>query len=75
MDSNIEPRRFEVSQRMSDDTLVTDPETSMPVIRVISGGSGILVEGLKKNTIVDKLSPAATACGCGCGTKSGFHKH
>jgi predicted nucleic acid-binding Zn ribbon protein len=73
MDTNIEPRRFEVFQRMSDDTLVTDPESGLPVIRVISGGSGILAEGLKKNTIVDKLSPAATACGCG--TKSGFHKH
>jgi predicted nucleic acid-binding Zn ribbon protein len=73
IDENIEPRRFEVFQRMSDKSLLTDPESGLPVIRVISGGTGILAKGLKKNTLVDKLSPAATACGCG--TKSGHHKH
>jgi predicted nucleic acid-binding Zn ribbon protein len=33
-------RRFEVQQRMSEAPLTKDPETGLPVQRVISGGIG-----------------------------------
>lgn len=71
-DSETTPRRFEVIQKMSDEPLATDPETGLPVKRLISGGVGIKLKGLKRSTQVNKLSPAATACGCatGCG-----HRH
>ena len=43
--SKVKPRRFEVVQKMSDPPLKTDPETGLPVRRVISGGSGIVTHG------------------------------
>ena len=39
------PRRFEVQQKMSDPPLTTDPETGLPVRRVIVGGSGWVTHG------------------------------
>lgn len=39
------PRRFEVEQRMSDPPLTKDPETGLPVRRVIVGGSGLVTHG------------------------------
>ncbi len=36
------PKRFEIQQRMSDEPLVTHPETGEPVRRVISGGLGTI---------------------------------
>jgi predicted nucleic acid-binding Zn ribbon protein len=39
------PRRFEVVQKMSDPPLTKDPETGLPVRRVISGGSGMVSHG------------------------------
>ena len=39
------PRRFEVEQKMSDPPLKTDPETGLPVRRVIIGGSGLVTHG------------------------------
>lgn len=39
------PRRFEVVQKMSDPPLKTDPETGLPVRRVIIGGSGWVTHG------------------------------
>lgn len=39
------PRRFEVEQKMSDPALTTDPETGLPVRRVITGGSGVVSHG------------------------------
>ena len=64
------PRRFEIVQKMSDDPLKIDPETGVPVKRVISGGQGYRQKGLKRSATVDKTSPAATACGC-----AGGHGH
>jgi len=58
------PRRFEVFQRMSDATLTRDPDTGALVKLVITGGIGIKLTGLKRSTVVNKKSPAATACGC-----------
>lgn len=37
-DSGEPPRQFEVKQSMNDDALTLDPETGLPVRRVISGG-------------------------------------
>lgn len=39
------PRRFEVEQKMSDAPLTKDPETGLPVKRVITGGSGLVMRG------------------------------
>jgi predicted nucleic acid-binding Zn ribbon protein len=41
----IKPRRFEVEQKMSDPPLKADPETGLPVRRVIVGGSGLVTHG------------------------------
>lgn len=40
------PRRFEVQQSMKDAALTKDPETGLPVRRVITGGSGNIMRGL-----------------------------
>jgi predicted nucleic acid-binding Zn ribbon protein len=47
-------RRFEVQQSMKDDPLTKDPETGLPVKRVILGGYGIMTK-------------AAASAGCGSG--------
>lgn len=39
------PRQFEVEQKMSDPALTHDPETGLPVRRVIIGGSGWITRG------------------------------
>ncbi len=72
-----EPRRFEVFQRMSDEPLTEDPLTGEPVRRIISGGIGLKLGVLRRSTVVDKQSPAATACGCATGRphRHGAHKH
>ena len=40
-----QPRRFEVEQKMTDPPLTKDPETGLPVRRVITGGSGLVTHG------------------------------
>jgi predicted nucleic acid-binding Zn ribbon protein len=67
-----EPRRFEVFQRMSDEPLTHEPESGEPVRRIITGGIGLKLGVLKRSTVVDKSSPAATACGCATGRP---HRH
>jgi predicted nucleic acid-binding Zn ribbon protein len=42
---NQRSRRFEMEQKMSDPPLKTDPQTGLPVRRVITGGSGIVTRG------------------------------
>jgi len=71
-DSSDEPQRFEITQRMSDPTLTEDPVTGQPVRRIITGGIGIKLGVLRRSTVVDKKSPAATACGCASGKP---HRH
>jgi len=66
------PRRFEVFQRMSDAALTAVPETGQPVRKIITGGNGLKLGVLKRSTVVDKKSPAATACGCATGRP---HRH
>ena len=72
VDSESEPRRFEVTQRMTDDPLKTDPVSGETVKRIITGGVGIKLKGLKRSTVVNKRSAAATACGCATGKP---HRH
>ena len=43
--SKQKPRRFEVEQKMSDLALTKDPESGVPVRRVITGGSGVVTHG------------------------------
>jgi hypothetical protein len=66
-DSATETRRFELFQRMMDERLQTDPQTGEPVRRIITGGLGIRRKVLKRSTVVNKSSAAATACGCATG--------
>ena len=42
---NQRVRRFEMEQKMSDPPLKVDPQTGLPVRRVITGGSGIVTHG------------------------------
>lgn len=69
---NDKPRRFEIFRSMSDPSLTEDPETGLPVRMIITGGSGIRLGVLRRSTVVDKKSPAATACGCATGRP---HRH
>jgi predicted nucleic acid-binding Zn ribbon protein len=39
------PRRFEIEQKMSDPALTHDPESGLPVRRIIIGGSGLVTRG------------------------------
>ncbi len=39
------PRQFEVVQKMTDDALTHDPESGLPVRRIIVGGSGNIMRG------------------------------
>jgi predicted nucleic acid-binding Zn ribbon protein len=71
-DPGVEPRRFEVFQRMADGALTRDPETGEAVRQIITGGNGIKLGVLKRSTVVNKRSPAATACGCATGRP---HRH
>ena len=74
-EEGINTRRFEVFQSMSEDPLKVDPETGEPVIRVSTGGVGISFKGLNRSTVVNKRSPAATACGCASGRGHNHHHH
>ena len=73
-ESDAEPRRFEVFQRMSEAPLKFDPVSGAPVRKIITGGSGIRLQGLKRSTVVNKKSAAATACACASGSQGGSHK-
>ncbi len=70
--SETEPRRFELFQRMTDERLKFDPQSGEPVRRIITGGLGIKRNVLRRSTVVNKRSAAATACGCATGRP---HRH
>nr|VFJ56480.1 MAG: hypothetical protein BECKFW1821A_GA0114235_106118 [Candidatus Kentron sp. FW]VFJ60178.1 MAG: hypothetical protein BECKFW1821B_GA0114236_10546 [Candidatus Kentron sp. FW]VFJ69945.1 MAG: hypothetical protein BECKFW1821C_GA0114237_102040 [Candidatus Kentron sp. FW] len=69
--SSIEPRRFEVEQRMADEPLATDPDTGLPVRRVITGGVGFLsAEGGMGGSLASEPAMGGSCCStgmCGCG--------
>ena len=50
------PRRFEVQQGMMDDPLTHDPETGLPVKRIITGGSGVIFSGTSILSMISKGS-------------------
>ena len=56
--------RFEFQQSIHDDPLTCHPESGEPIKKIIVAGAAIRIPGLKRSTVVNKLSPAATACGC-----------
>jgi predicted nucleic acid-binding Zn ribbon protein len=60
-------RRFEVEQRMSEKPLVKDPDSGLPVRRVISGGLGF--------TGVECRSSGGAAPAGGCGAPGCGHAH
>lgn len=74
-DAKTTARRFEVIQRMSDPALTEDPDTGEPVKRVITGGVGIKLPGLKRSTVVNKKSAAATPCGCATSVMKRLHHY
>ena len=56
--------RFEIVQGMRDEPLSVHPRTGEPVRRVITGGTGVLGQPVRRSTVVDKSLAAATPCGC-----------
>lgn len=78
-DAESAPPRFEIFQRMTDAALTHHPETGQPVRRIVTGGVGMHLGVLRRSTVVDKKSPAATACGCATGLlpdgKGHVHHH
>lgn len=56
-------QRFEFSQGINEPALRRHPKTGEPLKRVIQAPA-IRIQGLRRSTVVDRLSPAATACGC-----------
>lgn len=56
--------RFEFKQSIHDASYVVHPESGRPIKRVIVPGVAIRIKSLRRSTVINKLSPAATACGC-----------
>ncbi len=56
-------RQFEIFQRMSDAALTKDPDSGLPVRRIISGGAGVTGLSPKGDS-----AAGGSACqpGCGC---------
>jgi len=54
---------YEFKQSIHDPALTQHPQNQEPVQRVIQVPA-VRIQGLKRSTTVNKLSPAATACGC-----------
>ena len=55
--------RFEIKQSIHDAPMEHHPESREPIKKIITAAA-IRLPGLKRSTVVNKLSPAATACGC-----------
>lgn len=66
-DDPAKVRQFEVEQRMSEKPLEKDPQSGLPVRRVISGGLGF--------TGVECRSGGQTPPAGGCGAPSCGHAH
>lgn len=61
---DVTPKRFEVRQGFDEPVLTSDPETGIPVRRVISGGMAVMSKGAQP------LPDPGPGCGpgtCGCG--------
>jgi predicted nucleic acid-binding Zn ribbon protein len=66
VDTAQPPRRFEVKQSMKDAALTHDPETGLPVRRVLGANINFLAAD---NTGAAVSSPGSSgaSCGTGCG--------
>jgi predicted nucleic acid-binding Zn ribbon protein len=56
-----QPKRFEIRQSMKDAPLTQDPDSGLPVRRVIVGGTGVMGGGSAGT------APSGGSCGTGCG--------
>lgn len=63
-DCNAAPRRFEIVQRMSDEPLKAEPESGLPVRRVISAGVGFKSKRLKRGFRAQNSSHTSAGCSC-----------
>lgn len=59
-----EGAKFELQQSIHDAPFAQHPETGEPIKKTIESSPAIRIVGLKRSTVVNKSSPAATACGC-----------
>ncbi|MFT6139747.1 MAG: hypothetical protein ACJAXN_000943 [Psychromonas sp.] len=66
---NQKTEQFEIFQHITDKPLTVDLNTGFPVRKIFTPGGDIHNKGLKRSTVVNKLSAAATACGCSKGNK------
>ena len=64
-DPHALPRRFEVRQAMDEPPLEADPETGMPVRRVISGGLTTMTK--KGDAGLPQPGPGCGPDTCSCG--------
>ena len=55
--------RYEIKQSIHDAPIEHHPESGEPIRKIITAAA-IKLPGLKRSAVVNKLSPAATACGC-----------
>ncbi|MEZ5277501.1 MAG: zinc ribbon domain-containing protein [Opitutaceae bacterium] len=70
-DATRPPRRFEVQQSMKDDPLTHDPESGLPVRRIITGGYGFV--SAARDSGIGQPPPASGGCGAGCGCHHHHH--
>lgn len=74
-DPDQEPSRFEIFQKISEDTLTHHPETGEPVRKIIASGFSMKRRIVNGGTNIDKSSAAATACGCATGKAHSHANH
>jgi hypothetical protein len=65
--TEVAPRRFEVKQSMSEQPLKHDPETGLPVRRLISGGFLMLKPEAGAAGAKSAAPKPSHSCGTGCG--------
>jgi predicted nucleic acid-binding Zn ribbon protein len=68
-----QPRRFEIQQSMKEDPLTHDPDSGLPVKRVITGGYGFV--SAPRDSGIGQPSVPATGGGCGAACGCQHHHH
>lgn len=63
-DQTVPPRRFELRQGFDEPVLTVDPETGVPVRRLISGGIAVMT---KSEPSLPEPGPGCGPGTCGCG--------
>jgi hypothetical protein len=67
------PRRFEAQQSMKEDPLSHDPESGLPVKRVITGGYGFVSAPRDSDVSPPPVPSSGSGCGAGCGCHHSHH--